>query len=93
VMGTLEVGRLLYMSILCDRTVVLGLVIVIYVVRGMSRQRQGLMMTLIRVTAGSGFGVQLAHIRKVVGDFILLVLFRRIAKFERICSILSRTTQ
>jgi len=74
------------MSILCDRMVVHELVIVIYVVGGMSRQRRGLMMTLIRVTAGSGFGVQLPHvegnvldcrIRKVVGDFILSVLFRR----------------
>lgn len=61
-------------------------VIVIYVVGGMSGQRRGLMMTLIRITAGSGFGVQLPHvggsvldclIRKVVGDLILLVLFRK----------------
>jgi len=63
-----------------------GLTIVIYVVGSMSRGQRGLLMTLvIRVVAGGVMGVGLhvegnvleCGIRKVVGDFILLVLFRR----------------
>jgi hypothetical protein len=62
-----------------------GLAIMIYVVGGMSRGQRGLMMTLVRVAAGGVMGVGLhvggsvldCRIRKVVGDFILLVLFRR----------------
>ena len=96
VMGILRVPVRwsLSLRILCDWVVAHGLTTgivmstMIYVVGGMRRGQRGLMMTLIRVAAGSVMGVRLhvggnvldCRIRKVVGDFILLVLFRRNGK-------------
>jgi len=81
----------LYLGTLCDGVVAHGLttgVVVttmIYIVGGMRRGQRRLIMTLIRVAAGSVMGVRLhvggnvldSRIRKVVRGFILLVRFRR----------------
>ena len=62
-----------------------GLTTVVYVVGGVSRGQRGLVMTLIRVAAGSVMGMRLhvggnvldCQMHKEVRGFILLVRFRR----------------